>query len=277
VVAELQMRILSGELNPGDRLPTENELGQLLGISRSVVRDAVRTLAARGLVEVRQGHGMVVSRPNDHAFGEALVALLMRSDLTMGEVVEAREAIETQLAPLAAVRRTEADLARLHEALSAFEESVEREDWEQAQSHHLSFHVGVLKSIHLPALEIILEPMAEIILVSSLPPNPDDPELWEVPGHRVILDSLRGRDEEGAMRAMREHFRQLERDAYQEMRTTRFRDSAAVHGLLTQLLTDSSQKKRRSAGAIQKEGRARNKRSASVKRDNLEDIPLRRL
>ena len=72
IVREFEDRIVYGELAPGERLPTESELCELLGVSRSVVRDAVRTLVARGLVEVRQGRGMIVAAPDDHAYSVAL-------------------------------------------------------------------------------------------------------------------------------------------------------------------------------------------------------------
>src|ERR1700722_10498688 len=89
VALDIEQRILEGDLEPGQRLPTELELGEALAVSRSVVRDAMRTLSARGLVQVRQGIGMVVSSPSDAALSDALVVLLMRSELTMGDVIEA--------------------------------------------------------------------------------------------------------------------------------------------------------------------------------------------
>src|SRR5262249_41773883 len=68
VASQITGEILRGDLRPGERLPTEAKLGEILGVSRSVVRDAVRTLAARGLVTVRQGTGTVVASPTDAAY-----------------------------------------------------------------------------------------------------------------------------------------------------------------------------------------------------------------
>src|SRR5258708_33888506 len=79
IATEIGTKIVRGELHAGERLPTETELGVLFGVSRSVIRDAIRTLSARGLVNVRQGHGMQVSQSSDVTFGEALIILLMRS------------------------------------------------------------------------------------------------------------------------------------------------------------------------------------------------------
>src|SRR5687768_11790269 len=109
VVLALERRILSGELQSGQRLPTEGELGLELGVSRTVVRDAVRTLSNRHLVRVRHGFGMEVAPPSDLPISHALADLLMRASVTVGEVLEARAALDRQLAPLAARNATDDD------------------------------------------------------------------------------------------------------------------------------------------------------------------------
>lgn len=206
VASELERQILSGQLEPGRRLPTEGELCEMLGVSRSVVRDAIRTLTARGLVTVRQGSGMTVAEPSDEAFTRALLALLGRSDLTMGDVITARATIEIRLIPLAAESATDDDFEALERALEDFAVAVKNADWEVARDTHLAFHVGLIEALHQPALELFLKPMAEIILVSSTPPRHDVKRDWEVPVHRPILESLKARDPERAERAMIDHF-----------------------------------------------------------------------
>ena len=109
LVSALEQKILSGRLPAGARLPTEGELCDYLHVSRSVVRDAIRALVARGLVTVRQGRGMSVAMPSDAAFSRALLVLLARSDLTMGDVFLARASIETRLVALAAKSGTDED------------------------------------------------------------------------------------------------------------------------------------------------------------------------
>src|ERR671931_343485 len=120
--------ILRGDLSHGERLPTEAELGHVLGVSRSVVRDAVRMLVARGLLEVRQGHGTVVAPPSDEAFEGAMLGLLMRSGASMGDVIAARTALETQLAPLIAANATGDDLERMDARLAEMAAAVDRGD-----------------------------------------------------------------------------------------------------------------------------------------------------
>src|SRR5919108_1225367 len=117
IASDIEELILRGDLPHGQRLPTEGELGDVLGVSRSVVRDAVRMLVARGLLEVRQGYGTMVATPSDEAFSAALLGLLMRSGATMGQVIDARTVLETQLARLVAGSATEDDWQRLDDRL----------------------------------------------------------------------------------------------------------------------------------------------------------------
>ena len=237
VAAQLQHQIVSGTLKPGDRLPTEAELGAMLGVSRSVVRDAIRTLAGRGLINVRQGHGMEVAALTDAAVSHALVVLLMRSDLTMGDVLEARAAIETQLAMLAAERIDDAALDDLDRILVAFSQAVDTGDWDGADRNHTAFHTSLLSAVGLPALAVILKPMQEIIMLSSVPPRTDDLGLWEYEAHPPILDALRRRDANAVHDAMVVHFATFQKKAYSEMRRVPFRDGPHAGHLLTNLLS----------------------------------------
>jgi GntR family transcriptional repressor for pyruvate dehydrogenase complex len=187
VAAEIEQQILEGDMQPGERLPTELELGEELDVSRSVVRDAIRTLSARGLVTVQQGMGMVVASPNDEAFSDAMVALLMRSDLTMGDVTEARAVIETECAVLAAQNGTPADFDGLKASLDAFAAAVAAGDVEAVREHHFAFHRGILEAVHLPALELLLRPVQRVVLITALPAEGGDASDWEFETHPPIL------------------------------------------------------------------------------------------
>lgn len=207
VVAVFEQQILSGELAPGTTLPTEAELCELLGVSRTVVRDAVRALVARGLLLVRQGRGTVVAEPSDAAFAEAMVALLARSDLTMRDVMEARAAIEALVVDLAARARTDDDLRILEEAYGSLEDAVARGDAEAAAQAHATFHAGVLQAAHQPALALMLTPMSKVAVVTgSASVRRGSMEDWELAAHRPILDAIRDQDATAATHAMREHF-----------------------------------------------------------------------
>lgn len=242
IALELEHRIMSGQLQPGERLPSETELGELLGASRTAVRDAVRTLAARGLIRVRQGHGMVVAEPSDHVYGEALVILLMRSDMTMGDVMDARAAIEMELGRLAAKRSTPADWKALSGHLDAFREAVAAEEWGRAEREHVDFHLAFLRSINLPVCDILFKPLQRAILLSAVPPTYYDKELWDVDAHDPILSALENRDEDALYKALEHHFRFRNDRRYSKLRKMLFRDAHSVHEILASMRTDTDQR-----------------------------------
>ncbi len=235
LASEIEALILRGEIDDGERFPTEPELGEILGVSRSVVRDAIRMLVARGLLSVRQGAGTVVTAPSDSAFGDALVALLMRADLTTGDVLEARAALETELAPLAAERGTEADWDAMEELLADFRERVERGDWTAARDTHTQFHLSVFRAVHMPALELLLAPMQRCILITSLPPDEESAEIWEVEAHPPILAALRAGEPEAVREAMRAHFAQMGTgETFRALRDSPFREKAELEAYRAQ-------------------------------------------
>ena len=221
VVQALERRILSGELRAGERLPTEWELGAELGVSRTVVRDAVRTLTTRRLVRVRHGFGMEVAAPSHLPIAHALADFLMRSDVTVGDVLDAREALDCHLAPLASRNATEEDVARMSDDFERFAAAAAAGDAAVAQDAHLEIHLGFVRAMHLPALDLMLKPMAEVILLSSVRPSPD-PAFWEVDSHRPLVDALGARDERALVQAVEHHFAVLRAPAYDRFRTARF-------------------------------------------------------
>ena len=227
VARDLEALILRGELHDGQRLPTEPELGEALGVSRSVLRDAVRTLVARGLLDVRQGQGTVVSAPSSETYGDAMVALLMRSGVTIGDVLDARAALETELGPMAATTGTDEDWDRMEGHFERFEAAVDDGRWSEAHREHLGFHLGILSALHLPALEALLAPLEACILLTSMPPQPDA-SLWEVPNHPPILAALRGGDPAAVRDAIEHHFGDMTTPAYNELRATAFQQGAQL-------------------------------------------------
>jgi DNA-binding FadR family transcriptional regulator len=244
VAIELGTRIVHGEIPPDTRLPTEADLCQLFRVSRSVIRDAVRTLSARGLIEVRQGHGMVTSQPSDVSFSEALIILLMRSELSVRDVWEARAALETELAPLAAERGTAEDWSLLRAFLESYSRAVAAREWPLAQDSHLNFHYSLFAATQLPALRLLLKPMQQIILLSSIAPGDaekDPASLWteeDVRTHYPILEALIARDRDAVRVAMETHFSIAgQRQSANDSSRTLFGDYENAQALLRDLLT----------------------------------------
>jgi DNA-binding FadR family transcriptional regulator len=229
----LEQRILGGEWHSGHSLPAEHELASQLAVSRTVVRDAVKTLVARGLVNVRQGVGTTVAEPSDGAYSDAIFLLLLRSDATVREVLEARELIEVAVVGMAAARRTADDCARLERSLEEFTDAAAAVDWPRGSTAHLDFHLGILDAVRSPVLRVLLRPMQQIVLATGYGPVvEDDPENWNVKAHWDILDAIRAGEEAGARRAMTTHFAFRADASYADYHATRFCDAPTIRAEL---------------------------------------------
>lgn len=117
VVDKITNSIINGELSDGELLPPENQLCEIFGISRSILREAVRVLVSKGLVEVKQGHGTFVRRPKIDVPEEALRNYLMTNTFSLLQLMEVRTPIEVEVARLAAERRDEKHLNIMQESL----------------------------------------------------------------------------------------------------------------------------------------------------------------
>jgi DNA-binding FadR family transcriptional regulator len=223
VVAAIQADILGGKYAPGDRLPTEAELCEQLGVSRSVVRDALRSLSGLGLVTVRHGYGIEVAAPTGDAITMATVLLLARSGVSMGDLVEARAFLEISLASEAAVRGTAADWGAMRGSLDGMRAAVAGRDAASAERLHREFHLGLLDAVHLPALAIVLRPVQGVIAVSSSPHDPSDLDHWDVESHVPILEALERGDADAARDAMTAHFAFAHDGSYEAFLAAPFR------------------------------------------------------
>lgn len=144
VIDEIRRQIHEGEWVPGDRLPSEAELTKTLGISRASLREATRALVHSGLLAVRQGDGTYVVAVDETAV--TLSRKIMNSKTS--EVLEVRRGLDASAVPLAAVRRTEADLTALREALDDRQRSAEAGDLDSFIEADLRFHMAVAQASH---------------------------------------------------------------------------------------------------------------------------------
>ena len=102
----------------------------------------------------------------------------------------------------------------MEQRLDAFAGAVTAHDWQRAHEQHMAFHVGVFQALRTPALELLLRPVQQYIFLTSVPPVPDDPSVWEVETHPPILAALRAGDEHAVRTAMREHFQFVAKPEY---------------------------------------------------------------
>lgn len=211
VSTQLQAMIINQALKPGDKLPSERELCELLHVSRTVVREAVRVLVVKGLLEVRPGGGMVVRAPDTTLVSE-LMSVMLRADsgdAVFSQVLEVRRLLEVEIAGLAAERRTEADLqaieAQLQE-MATYEADPTR--WSAAD---VSFHASLAAATQNPLYPILLSSIVELLLEIRLTG-------FSLPGtaqralryHRAIYEAIEARNREGARKAMLDHLNESE-------------------------------------------------------------------
>src|SRR5213078_2648758 len=143
VVKHLREMIHRGELRPGDRLPPERDLAKLLGVSRPTLRAGIRSLAAVGVLQSRQGAGTFVVQTGGSPALDSSPLRLMASlhGFTSGEMFEARQSLEMAIAGLAAERATSDHLASLSEEIAGMYASLD--DPEQFLVHDMRFHQAV--------------------------------------------------------------------------------------------------------------------------------------
>ncbi|MEX5339543.1 FadR/GntR family transcriptional regulator [Pseudomonas sp. I2] len=197
-VDQLRNRITSGTWAIGQRLPTEPELALELGISRNTVREAMRVLAFSGLVEIRQGDGSYLRTAQD-----PLQAVQAMSRCTPEQARETRHILEAEAIGLAALRRTEDDLARLREAL-ADSAAHFHGDVEAYVTCDLVFHQRLVDAAHNPALSELYRYFSGVVAAAlqlNMSTAPRCQKVFDL--HGQILDAIEQRDAERAKRLSR--------------------------------------------------------------------------
>ncbi len=229
VVSQVTRQIVSGQLSPGSLLPVEPELAEQFGVSRTVIREAVRVLVSMGLVSVRHGSGMRVRPPSDwdHLDPRILFEQVRSGggDQVLNEILEVRRILEVEVSALAAERRTEEDLAKMHSALRGMEEAVR--DPNAYTRLDIEFHERILAAARNRLLRDALRPVNEVLAVgryiSVRVPGGAEKSLR---GHEEIHAAIERGDAEAARDAMRRHVQQFESDIFAGSRL----DSSEIGG-----------------------------------------------
>jgi GntR family transcriptional repressor for pyruvate dehydrogenase complex len=209
VANQLRDLVVQGVLNPGDRLPNELELAQRFGVSRGTVREALRTLASEGLVVTTRGAsgGSFAAMPDAAALvGSATRALsLMVTDrqITVEELLETREMLEVPAARLAALKRTNEDLAAMRASIPGVDPG---HSVVPPTGAILEFHELVLASAGNRLLQLTMEPILVALHHRRRTPL-ERPGLWERVrlDHQAILAAIEREDGEAAAQAMSDH------------------------------------------------------------------------
>jgi DNA-binding FadR family transcriptional regulator len=212
IAEQIEKRILNGELRSGDRLPTERELSEQFHASRTAVREAMKTLAQRGLVDMRPGRGTIVIDGTSQAMRDSL-GLMMRVGQagSSASLVEVREIIEPEIAALAAVRATDEEIAAMREAVRVMDANLNEANAFIAADNdfHRALATGTQNVLILTLVDSIVDLLSEqrkqIFFTRGAP------ERGQI-HHKRILDSVVRRDAEAAREAMRAHLQQVRKD-----------------------------------------------------------------
>ena len=209
VVAYISERITDCTLNPGDKLPTESEIMRILGVSRTVVREAISHMQAAALVETRHGIGTFVLEPApSRTLGiDPNTVITMRDVL---DILELRISLETEAAGLAASRRSDAQLQQLRAALDSFQSSAR--NGAETVAPDVQFHLLIAQSSGNRYFHDILSHLGTNIIprarLNSAKLAQDEPAAYMervIHEHEDIFNAIARKDPESARAAMRTH------------------------------------------------------------------------
>jgi len=213
IVQQIEESIVAGDLKPGDQLPAERELAQRFGVSRTAVREAVKALREKGLVEAYSGRGTFITDGTTQAVRQSL-DLMVKIGQPEGSshLAEVRAILEPEIAALAAIRIQESELATIREAFAVMDRAGE--DPDTYIEADLDFHLALAEGAGNPLILSLLDSIVGLLREQRL-------RIFRVPGgpqrgqvhHKRILAAVEGHNPEEARAAMRAHLEQVREDS----------------------------------------------------------------
>jgi len=204
----LENAIREKKLAVGSKLPTEREMCESFGVSRTALREALRRLSARGLITIQKGSGMYVS---EIKIEDAIDTLNLYYDLKfdknlLTQIIEVRSIFEPEIARLAALNRTIKDLDDLSRILTEFEETDPDNTQLEADLDN-KFHLAITKATQNPIVQITMEPIYSLLprMRNYIYGNIDGEKAFTLKSHQALLDAIREQDGDQAQLVMRDH------------------------------------------------------------------------
>ncbi len=208
-VARQIERLILKKLHPGDKLPPERELAEMLGVSRSSIRDAIRSLELVGLVEPRQGVGTVVQEISASSLLNPLANVLVHKRQLVSELLDFRKMLEPPLAARTAMHASAEEIAEMEEILRRQDEKQRRGELaiEEDSEFHYSVALASENSVVLKVLDVLMDLLRATrersLQVEGRPQR-------SIAGHRKILAAIKRHDALAAEAAMRRHIEDVE-------------------------------------------------------------------
>jgi GntR family transcriptional repressor for pyruvate dehydrogenase complex len=220
IVQQVEESILKGQLKPGDQLPAERDLAQRFGVSRTAVREAVKALREKGLVEAYTGRGTFVTNGTSQAMRQSLDLIIKISQQEGSmHLAELRRILEPEIAALAAPRIEEQLLATMRDAVAAMDRSVhDREAYIEAD---LDFHLALAEAADNPLILALIDSIVGLLreqrsCIFDVDGGPGRGQFH----HKRILAAIEQRDPDAARDAMRAHLEQVREDSSVSLRAS---------------------------------------------------------
>jgi GntR family transcriptional repressor for pyruvate dehydrogenase complex len=213
IVQQIEDSILSGALKTGEQLPAERELAQQFGVSRTAVREAVKSLREKGLVEAYSGRGTFITNGTSQSIRQSLDRMIKIGQPEGSlQLAELRAILEPGIAALAATRVEESHLAVMREAYAVMDRN--RDDPEAYIEADLDFHLSMAEAAANPLILALIDSIVGVlreqrIRIFNVAGGPDRGQFH----HKRILEAIEQRDPAKAWEAMRAHLEQVREDS----------------------------------------------------------------
>lgn len=211
---DIKTQIMNGELVSGDKLPNERELSERYGVSRTVVREAMKSLAQEGVIEVRPGRGTYIVYQTLNAVKRSLGNLgMFEKQEHWSDLVELREMFEPGIAYLAAQRAEPEHIAAIAEAVNTMETALENADVYIAADN--KFHNSLALATGNALISSLMDPIIELLIEQRryvFKSKHGGPRAGQV-YHKRILKAIKEKNAEAARQAMIDHLKQVRQDS----------------------------------------------------------------
>jgi GntR family transcriptional repressor for pyruvate dehydrogenase complex len=214
IVQQIEESILKGELSEGSQLPAERDLAKQFGVSRTAVREAIKALQEKGLVDAFPGRGTFITNGTSNSMRRSLDRIIKSGEPNgWAYLVEVREILEPEIAALAAVRATDQDLATLKEALDVMDNAGR--DSDAYIEADLDFHLALAEAAANPIVLSLIDSIVVLLreqrlLIFRVEGGPERGQHH----HRRILEAIERHDPQGARAAMQAHLSQVREDSH---------------------------------------------------------------
>ncbi len=209
-VAKQIERLILKKLQPGDKLPSERDLAETLAVSRSSIRDAIRSLELIGMVEPRQGAGTIVREIPTDSLVNPLANARKRKEELVGELLDFRRMLEPPLAARAATRVSDDEIIEMQDILARQEEKLRRGESTIAEDSEFHYAIAlasgnsVVRKVLDTLMDLLRDSRERSLQVAGRPQK-------SLAGHRRILAAITRHDADAAQLAMRRHIEDVEK------------------------------------------------------------------